>query len=542
MEEKRNNRKVEHRLTDALRFDRARIQVGRISHFGLMEMSRQRMRTGVLEGSTSQCPHCQGTGMIRSTESVALAVLRGLEDHLVKDPRSSVNVLTTATVALYILNNKRSFIIDIERRYGVVVAVQASDRMQGANFAIERSAAPVVAPRPADRAAVSMDWGFDGEDAHAQDTQTGHDHASAHDHRGGHTHTHEQSVEIVDGDPDGGDEGGDSEARNDSGDGNRTGRRRRRRRGRDRGDRGPSGGQTQPHAGRGDQDGEHNQQTDLAPLDDAPRADDAGESVQTNGGDGAATASGEPNASGEDGDRGARRGRRRGRRGGRRGREQRDENGVVTAADGDAGQNDADADAGGDDAGDTAPADGYVDDHSSAAHSAAAHDVSADHAPATPHVSAALEAAHSSHDDAALTAPAHVETAHAAPARVESAHAAPAHAVSAHAEVGSQPAPVEAADAALIDAPRKREPRRERSVEPALTLVGKVPEAKPVAAVDPMPNGAHADAATMTHPVEITAPTVVKTEAVPTMQLPEAPDDPSRPRRRGWWQRRGLGE
>ena len=80
MEEKRNNRAVERRLKDALRFDRARIQVGRISHFGLLEMSRQRLRTGVLEGSTSQCPHCQGTGIIRSTESVALAVLRGLED------------------------------------------------------------------------------------------------------------------------------------------------------------------------------------------------------------------------------------------------------------------------------------------------------------------------------------------------------------------------------------------------------------------------------------------------------------------------------
>ena len=80
MDEKRNNRAVERRMKDALRFDRARIQVGRISHFGLLEMSRQRMRTGVLEGSTTQCPHCQGTGIIRSTESVALAVLRGLED------------------------------------------------------------------------------------------------------------------------------------------------------------------------------------------------------------------------------------------------------------------------------------------------------------------------------------------------------------------------------------------------------------------------------------------------------------------------------
>ena len=88
MEERRNNRKVEGRLKDALRHDRARIQVGRISHFGLLEMSRQRLRTGVLEGSTTQCPHCQGTGIIRSVELVALAVLRALEDHLLRDTNS----------------------------------------------------------------------------------------------------------------------------------------------------------------------------------------------------------------------------------------------------------------------------------------------------------------------------------------------------------------------------------------------------------------------------------------------------------------------
>ena len=119
MEERRNNRKVENRLKDALRHDRARIQVGRISHFGLMEMSRQRLRTGVLEGSTSQCPHCQGTGIIRSVESVALAVLRALEDQLLRDARNSLTAVTTADVALYILNNKRAFVTDMERRYGV---------------------------------------------------------------------------------------------------------------------------------------------------------------------------------------------------------------------------------------------------------------------------------------------------------------------------------------------------------------------------------------------------------------------------------------
>ena len=136
MEEKRNNRAVERRLKDCLRHDRARIQVGRISHFGLLEMSRQRLRTGVLEGSTSQCPHCQGTGIIRSVESVALAVLRGIEDHLLRDHRHSIAAVTTAEVALYILNNKRAYITEMEARYGLGIAVQASEKMQGANFAI----------------------------------------------------------------------------------------------------------------------------------------------------------------------------------------------------------------------------------------------------------------------------------------------------------------------------------------------------------------------------------------------------------------------
>ena len=172
MEEKRNNRAVERRIKDALRNDRARIQVGHISHFGLLEMSRQRLRTGVLEGSTSQCPHCQGTGIIRSTESVVLAVLRGVEDHLMKGPPTSISVLTTAGVALYILNHKRAFIAEIEQRHGIFVNIQASERMQGANFAIERTSEPVApAPRRAERNVVSMDWGFDGSEADEVDEE-----------------------------------------------------------------------------------------------------------------------------------------------------------------------------------------------------------------------------------------------------------------------------------------------------------------------------------------------------------------------------------
>ena len=97
MEESRNNRAVERRLKDALKNDRARIQVGRISHFGLLEMSRQRIRTGVLEGSTVPCPHCIGAGHVRSTASVALHVLRVLEEALVKSAAHDVTLRTRAS-------------------------------------------------------------------------------------------------------------------------------------------------------------------------------------------------------------------------------------------------------------------------------------------------------------------------------------------------------------------------------------------------------------------------------------------------------------
>jgi ribonuclease E len=138
MEEKRNNRSVERKLKECLRNDRARIQVGRISHFGLLEMSRQRLRTGMVEGSTSPCQHCQGTGMVRSTESVSLSVLRSLEDWLRTNNPCNLNAVCSSEVALYILNQKRNYLQDIETRHGVIINITASDRMHGANFYIEK--------------------------------------------------------------------------------------------------------------------------------------------------------------------------------------------------------------------------------------------------------------------------------------------------------------------------------------------------------------------------------------------------------------------
>ena len=139
MEEGRNNRAVERRVKDALKNDRARIQVGRISHFGLLEMSRQRIRTGVLEGSTVVCAHCMGAGVVRSTASIALHVLRVLEDALIKSASHNMTVRTRTEVALYILNQKRAHLRDLERRFGVTVMLAADDTLTGLNYhAFER--------------------------------------------------------------------------------------------------------------------------------------------------------------------------------------------------------------------------------------------------------------------------------------------------------------------------------------------------------------------------------------------------------------------
>ena len=138
MEEAKNNKAVERKLKDCLKNDRARIQVGRISHFGLMEMSRQRIRTGVLEGSTELCPHCLGAGIVRSTESVALHVLRALEDLLIKGVTHHLTVRTRSSVALYILNQKRKHLSDLEARFGLTITISADEHLGSQHFAVER--------------------------------------------------------------------------------------------------------------------------------------------------------------------------------------------------------------------------------------------------------------------------------------------------------------------------------------------------------------------------------------------------------------------
>ncbi|MBB4236551.1 Rne/Rng family ribonuclease [Rhizobium esperanzae] len=141
MEEKRNNRAVEKKLKECLKNDRARIQVGRISHFGLLEMSRQRIRASVLESTTQVCSHCGGSGHVRSQSSVALHVLRGIEEYLLKNTTHNITVRTTPDIALYLLNHKRQTIIDYENRFGVAIVIDADGSVGAQHFAIDRGEA-----------------------------------------------------------------------------------------------------------------------------------------------------------------------------------------------------------------------------------------------------------------------------------------------------------------------------------------------------------------------------------------------------------------
>jgi ribonuclease E len=145
MEENRNNRAVEKRLKDHLKNDRARIQVGRISHFGLMEMSRQRIRSSVLESTMKPCPHCSGTGNVRSDSSVALLVVRAIEEFLLKDSRHHITVRTPVSTALYVLNHKRHTLVELEQRFGLTINIEPDDSVGLQHYAIARDA---VAEKP----------------------------------------------------------------------------------------------------------------------------------------------------------------------------------------------------------------------------------------------------------------------------------------------------------------------------------------------------------------------------------------------------------
>ena len=155
MESRRNNAAVERRMKDALKNDRARIQVGAISHFGLMEMSRQRLRPSLAEASLVQCPHCAGMGQVRSPESAALHILRAIEDEGAKFRAAEIAVHLPTEIALYLFNHKRDRLAAIETRYAMRVVFNGDPTLTAANFRIDKTRAQTAAapPAPAERPA-----------------------------------------------------------------------------------------------------------------------------------------------------------------------------------------------------------------------------------------------------------------------------------------------------------------------------------------------------------------------------------------------------
>jgi ribonuclease E len=141
MEDDRHNKAVEHRLKEAMRQDRARIQIGRISAFGLLELSRQRLRPSLMETHFETCAHCGGLGMTRTTGSAALSVLRAIEEEGIRKRASEVTVHVATALALYLFNQKRDALADIERRYGVRVMIEADDSLIPPAHRIERTRA-----------------------------------------------------------------------------------------------------------------------------------------------------------------------------------------------------------------------------------------------------------------------------------------------------------------------------------------------------------------------------------------------------------------
>jgi ribonuclease E len=267
MDEKRNNRTVERRLKEALKHDRARIQVGRISHFGLMEMSRQRIRSSVLESSTDKCPECGGTGHVRSVSSVALQLLRAVEETLIKSATHCLIVRTRSDVALYVLNHKRAHLRALEERFKLTITVNADETVTGSiSYVIDRGE-QVHTPEAA-KALVAQPASFAPELEPEEP---------------------EETEEIGDAE-----EPADGESEREAAEGDENGRRRKRRRRRRRG--GEQTDAEQPAMAAGD-DGATDDEDEAE-----GEAAEAAEATPTNG----------------DGDPRRRRRGRRGRRGGRR--------------------------------------------------------------------------------------------------------------------------------------------------------------------------------------------------------------------------------
>jgi ribonuclease E len=288
MESSKHDGMVERRLKDALKQDRARIQVGRISHFGLLEMSRQRLRPSLVEQAFVTCPHCQGRGLVRSVESSGLAVLRAIEEEGGKRRAAEIVVHVATPIAFWLLNRKRERLAMIEERFGMAVLFQADDTLIPPALRIERTRAQnpdAIAERPA---ALRMDYAPDIEPEEAEAAEAEAEEAAP------------AAAARAEGEPRG--EAAEGEA------GQRR-RRRRRRRGRREGGE-PLAAET-GGTGEEGEDEEEDEEGEVAPGPDAA-GDAAAETPAAADGDGEGEADG-----GETAEDAARR-RRRGRRGRRR--------------------------------------------------------------------------------------------------------------------------------------------------------------------------------------------------------------------------------
>ena len=292
MEENRNNRAVERKLNDCLKNDRARIQVGRISHFGLLEMSRQRIRTGVLESSSIPCPHCAGTGLIRSTPSLALSILRALEEQLVRNASHDAIVRTRVEIALYLLNQKRETIRALEARFGVTITVEmGSEFLPGQHYVIERgeTATRRIAAEAIEGGSSATTRPNAAGAVHPEDIEM--------------DEVVEDEVEDEEVEEATEEEGESTSAEGEAREGNGDKRRRRRRRRRGRG---------------GREEGREDNRDGAAPVLAEPRAEGDEAESDDEAGDNAATAGMSAEAAAEE------KRRRRRRRGGRRNRRDRD--------------------------------------------------------------------------------------------------------------------------------------------------------------------------------------------------------------------------
>lgn len=265
MEDRRNNAKVERRLKDALSTDRARIQVGRISSFGLLELSRQRLNPSLTEAQYEKCTNCHGQGVIRTSDSTSVLVMRALEEEGMRGRAAQLIAHVSSKVALYILNNKRKHLEEIEKRYGFTVLIRVDDTMGASSFRVE-VARPVTGAQDANNAKAvrapessENDMGDTDSDSYENDESFDEDESEGEEQQG-QPHNHRPSSQSGEPRPDG----------------ERPGRRRGRRGGRRRGGRGRSEGRdpNQPQENNAEA-GEAiaNQAPQQQPRERAPRED-----------------------------------------------------------------------------------------------------------------------------------------------------------------------------------------------------------------------------------------------------------------------------